>query len=512
MTKLAPNRVVQETPSDLSHLPVFEAYGDTDDHLRLSVLLASSFQSNARGVGLAREAEICRDPGTSWSRRLEAVDHLLREASPQNGDYLGVLLDLDALDPGPLDAETRWDDRDFRGARLELFQRLVQALPRGGWVVVRPNPSADLALPGDPTSRPSSRADVDSVLVQLAPECRPVADWLLRRGVLAPNQIKRRFLASEENPMELGRHLISVVYDALTEPAAQAALRISLVRPAQSYNGKLGAFLLADADTVDIARTIYEEEHCLVRGAVEDLLDCGFLQRSVQGSVRMPRAVRSFLERRASAVYPEVAGSIHRWLSLTELEQGDVVNETEAHFHAIEVSPVCAADIERARSTARYYASTLREMAVRLSVIERRWTDAAALFEGIVQQDPTDAYAWEYLGYNLARGYEGKPVPSREADRIEKAYWNATFYNPGNPLYEGRLIGFLARMGGAVEAMFDEKLRTHLRPGAPPEGVSYFAKTALAGMSREQRRKVIVRWGNKLSEHKELEPLLSEAE
>lgn len=151
-------------------------------------------------------------------------------------------------------------------------------------------------------------------------------------------------------------------------------------------------------------------------------------------------------------------------------------------------------------------------MAVRLSVIEERYAEAASIFEDIVRQDRTDAYAWEYLGFNLALSYRDKAIPESEANRIEKAYWNATICNPGNPLYDGRLIGFLARMGQPVEPAFSEKLKTYLQPEAPSEGVRHFAKTALDGMPRDQRRKVVARWRKQLAPYEDLALYLNETE
>lgn len=105
--------------------------------------------------------------------------------------------------------------------------------------------------------------------------------------------------------------------------------------------------------------------------------------------------------------------------------------------------------------TSDLYATDLRELGIRLSAKDR-WLDAARTYRAIVKLDETDAYAWEYLGYNLARADSDK-----HAGEILSAYTNAHACAEGNPLFHGRLLGFRGRQGMEIDAEFTQGLLTY---------------------------------------------------
>lgn len=69
--------------SEEAHAPLLKAYGDDDDHLRLSVLIAESF---SRFDGEA--SQICLRPKTPWTARLEAIEQMLSMMSSSNRSLL----------------------------------------------------------------------------------------------------------------------------------------------------------------------------------------------------------------------------------------------------------------------------------------------------------------------------------------------------------------------------------------------------------------------------------------
>jgi tetratricopeptide (TPR) repeat protein len=225
----------------------------------------------------------------------------------------------------------------------------------------------------------------------------------------------------------------------------------------------------------------------------------------------MPRSVRAFLERHAMTGIPDEIGVAHRRLASPHLERG-VESRLEVHHHAVRVHPAGSDDIERALATAYYYAADLREMAFRLSAAERKHAEAAGIYERIVGIDPTDAYAWEYLGLNLALAHKDDgPLPDAVRARILEAYENAIAYdrNGDNPLYHGRFLGFRARLGEDIAHEFDQKMHRYRRS---PAAVGYFAESVLNGVpAGPKRRALIERWKDTLAKYERLAHFVREA-
>lgn len=75
----------------------------------------------------------------------------------------------------------------------------------------------------------------------------------------------------------------------------------------------------------------------------------------------------------------------------------------------------------------------------------RQWKEAAELYERCIRIDPTDAYAWHYLGYNLDMG-------GLDATRAEVAYRKAIQLRPKSAWNHSRFVRFLISRGRFADA------------------------------------------------------------
>lgn len=80
-----------------------------------------------------------------------------------------------------------------------------------------------------------------------------------------------------------------------------------------------------------------------------------------------------------------------------------------------------------------------------LSVVDRRYAEAAAVYQRCVDHFDDDDYGWHYLGYNLQ--YAG----ARDAE-VERAYRAAVERSETNPWWNGRLVSFLIGRGRLRDA------------------------------------------------------------
>lgn len=78
----------------------------------------------------------------------------------------------------------------------------------------------------------------------------------------------------------------------------------------------------------------------------------------------------------------------------------------------------------------------LWERARTLSIQEREYASAAALYQRCTQLDPEDDYAWHYLAYNLDRA-------GVASERTEDAFRRARDHDPSNVWWNSRLVTFL---------------------------------------------------------------------
>jgi len=466
--------------------PIFYAHGAPDDHHRLIVLLADRVQDV---VGREDDAvRVCRDRRTVWSDRLAAFQRALESGRDHSKEpYTFGIADLDVL---AAPDQGNWDERAVFKERQDFYRVLLRAIDRSGWVVVRPDPS-------EPVSNQLDELDVDSTIADapagpaglppemlglLAPDLRPVAAWLHRIRALSPERLDDIV----EEVSDVGEHLLNLAYDALPRRARDAGKLLSAVRQPQRVNHSLGQFAIGDGEPGPTS---------LPQAAVDALRDAGFLQPHLDGSpsmLRMPRRVRVLLEGQAALSLPGETREVHA--RLANALEPSVLLETrlETPFHALR-----SGDVETAKRTA-FFSGDLRDFAARLS---RRadgrpedWAHAAALFQYLIDTfDPKDAFAHEYLGYNLARS-----AGTREKERVLRAYELAHRYaNEKNPLYHGRLVGFRAELGQDIVADFDRGMRVY--SNGRSSAVAYFAEAVFNGLARgqrdETRARLFQKWG-----------------
>lgn len=494
MAKPSPLRVVSDASSeDIRGLPVLTAYGDSDDHLRLAVLIADTLKKRGTGRDLAALAQTCMARETSWNDRRGALWDMIKQATPKrDGTYFGVLVDPDALDLGPLGPDATWNDRTFSRQRTKFREQVEQMVKRNGWLVVRGQPSPNVALP-PPESTPLMASG--NALARVSPEVRPLLSWLVQSGNMGWRDLERRFDAGRSDPDVFERQIVFLTYNALPERAIAVAEHLCLLRPTLPVEKCIGPYPILNDEEVIVAK-IMEEEAWVDRASLDVLRAAGILQRGRlpdgREGLRMPRSVRAFLLQQVDMVLPPWLGPEHRQLAATAMEQEGLDGQLEIHHHAVQVHPAQQADIERAFDTARYYVADLREMAYRLSTVEKRYDAAAAIYKRIVETNKTDAYAWEYLGYNLALAYKDRPLPDKVREQIVEAYENAIHHDPngGNPLYDGRLLGFRARLDEDVGLEFQQKM--HIYKKWSPTAVSFFAESVLQGVTSSAKRSALV--------------------
>jgi len=134
--------------------------------------------------------------------------------------------------------------------------------------------------------------------------------------------------------------------------------------------------------------------------------------------------------------------------------------------------------------------------------LKNQWLQAAAVYRKIVELDPQDAYAWEYLGYNLLRA-----DPARYVDEILKAYSNAVEHDPRNPLYHGRWLGFRGRLGQEITAEFQAGIELYAW-----RSIDRFASEVLKGLrrgSRDSLARQLVTRNRLLLKHPEVKRIMS---
>lgn len=481
-----------------------DALGEPDDHLRLAVLLSLAAERHqSRKNGLDREkSKLCRTPDVSWSDRYSALEEVLESAAPSQIAFF----DVDALHMGRLAPERRWDDASFTWERERIYRLIVQVGARQGWHFMRTVRSVEVTLDlqdvgvrTKPWEANNDPGEEPAVLDRLAPELRPLARWLLRRSHLTEREMER--LLDEVRDYHAETTIMDVVYDMLPGPTREAARRLAQIRQPCSVNGMLGPFSVTErSSSLGAIRSL----------DLKRLQESGVLQAAGTDRARrlqMPRLVRQYLALRRWSMDPKHAREQSRWLVDQCKENRDPAIAIEAHHHA-----VLGGDIQQARHTARYYGTDLRKLAFDLSH-EKEWRQAAEAYRVIVTDfDSEDAYAWEYLGYNLARD-AGRVSEACDETVLEirKAYERANALDPDNPLYEGRLLGFEAEQGRDVLARFGRGLRKY-DVSVGDVGVSFFAKPVLSALQRVESRDVLQKiereWGRRLASLEELQKLM----
>ena len=479
------------------------AFGHADDHFQLVATIASRLDPSLA----SDEARACTSPKSSWKERRDALVGL----GMRSGGELDVV-DVDALDVGVEKEGERWADLQLREDRALFLAELVLLAARTGWRLVRPAPTlktsdllrsvgaeylnASAPDPLDTLDDPLLRVGLQAV----APEVRGVASWLLGESLVDPPSLRR--LLEEEGEERATQLVIGVAYDVLPRGVRETALALAAIREEVPINVIIGPFDQRDRPAIDLDARHVPRRH------VAKLLRCGFLQSRGLGEnrvVRMPRSVRQFLEPRA---WTRSATSAKKAHGIMVGEAGDQVEAVVArHWHA-----VCAGDTAAALETAKFYVSDLRILAYRLSKEERAYATAADLYQRVVDADDQDAYAWEYLGYNLARAAGRTQCSPPHRPRIEEALRRATDLDPTNPLYRGRLLGYLGRCGEDITDAFGKGISEFAGRYRGP-GVTWFAEPVLRelGSGRAPKHLGTIRgqWGEFLGRYDRLRPLLA---
>lgn len=355
------------------------AHGDADDHLRLAVLLAA--------LGSGDAAAACRDPGATWSERLDALESVLRE---RDRSQLAVFIDPDALDVEAEvenDPDDRWDDATFRRQRGALLSLLLREFARGAWEIHRPEPSVRLTsmlTEGDSKLEDGARAAVtklESAETRVAPALRPIVRGLVRRQVMSEEEVAEAL----DEATDVDRLVLVLSYDALTIDAREAACRLAVLRGPQPLNGVAGPFPIGAG------------EASISRSALDALITSGWVTRARGDRIEMARAARRFLSLRADADKLMADHAIAADIDPQTLEE-----ELEQHHHAIG-----ARAVERAVETARFYGADLRLLAIDLGkrqqkhaeaalAVTLRWRDVGILFGGDVEAtSPAKKRGWD---------------------------------------------------------------------------------------------------------------------
>lgn len=507
-----------------SGVPTFVAFGEPDDHLRLSALIAHELGER---TGKRDEVAACLTPKATWADRRNTLKRLIGRVQPKTPrGIVAVIVDLDALLPDDDDdAANRWDDWDFRAQRRQLFELLIDAIGENGWMAIRPRPriAVNQKFPEDMIKLAKSAYNgvlrnkyngepLGKVAQRIGSAYVPLLDWLLgqKRG---PSFEDLEDILEVGRVSGLQRHLVMQICDMLPPLALEAAIVISAVRGPQQLNGSLGPFsLLATNEASAETRAIEESAWRLgawrtpARSQVDLLHQCGFLQSAPwvgPDYVYMPNVIRRHLQGLGWLATPERQEERHGWLANGEsrMNAGGIGSELEMHFHAVR-----GHDLERAKATSRYYGADLRELAFHRSrrAAEKRrpeeagalYREAADIYKLIIDDfDSDDAYAHEYLGYNLARAVEldvgmGKPMGEEIRARILDAYRFAAEKEPNNPLFEGRWLGFRAQCGEDVRDVFEAKLEGY-RKNVSDVAAGYFAEAVLHGWSRNSNRRAL---------------------
>lgn len=451
----------------------WQAFGAEDDHLRLTVLIASTLKDRGACPTLA---ETCMRPESPWSDRVSALRDLL-EGQQAEGQ---VLVDVDALEPR-FNAYELWDNRRFVQERRELLSLLVESGSRRGWTFIRPAPqrsvtddllSAEVAVDA---TRPSPTGE--------SPELRALVETLIARGRVGRRDLVEFAEEAGDRQDLIDTHVVRRADQRLSPEARDAALRLALLRPAQQLNGSLGIVPIGG-----------DNSHRVDRTSLEELLATGLIDRAGT-TVQMPRAVRRFYRTLAEVTGDIDARGEHRWFAKQLSKSSTVANRIEQHHHT-----VCAHDVEEAFETAVYYTADIRSLAVWLSrkgsVNENYYRRAAEIFRRLRDLDPRDAYAWEYWAYNASRSSANRIVAASPPlrDEIRHAYETAwrlevdrANHQLANPLYHGRWLGF--RGGECEEDVFVELVAgVDDYASVSEDAEAWFARPVIQGIKRSLRR------------------------
>jgi hypothetical protein len=464
---------------------VVHVHGEDDDALRIVAELAAAL------VSPAATTSKCLVPSSSWEERQREAAQLLSRERTAAGRTL-VVVDPDDLpnETSSLDDEARWDDRAFVKARHAVRQMLVQHAAQGGNVVfVRSRPTLEVTAELEALGIGSDEDDEDP-LADLMPFVRPLARWLLMTGVLDDAALKHWIRTTDEP--DLSDLVVHAAWESITSVARAALDRLAVLRGPQALNGVAGPFAIDDSDA----------PLSVSRRAVDELIASGWLQTPPTGSGReLPNALRRFLMPRLRLTGdPEPLHAAIVQKALPHQATMTVPQATEVHHHAVD-----SGSTDLALRTATFFVNDLRRLAYRLSTAEERYADAAKIYRTIVENDPKDAYAHQYLAYNLHKANGGAKLAA--SDEVLRHYECAKSLEPTNPLFVGRWLACRAGRGENVTTELKRQIR-RFRINHGKNAVSFLARTPLSQMPRDQRNEVAREWRWLLQQDEHLRALL----
>jgi len=318
-----------------------------------------------------------------------------------------------------------------------------------------------------------------------APDVQPLAMWLVDSGRLPKNRLSDVL----EDTKDPGEYILRIVYDALPEGAREAGRKLQVNRAPSRLNGGFGEFRWADEPTkaLDVNRV-----------DVATLQRVGLLGKDdtqAPADLVMPRLAREMFALHARALEPELVRTVHEGLSLDPgFDNLPKEQQIEVHHHAAR-----AGNLERTRQTALYYGFELRPLATQLSRMNHDHDGAAKLFRELVTHfDADDAYAWEYLGYNLALADKSARQSGKRAAEILEAYEHAHRLDGKNPLYHGRYLGYRAERDMPISSEVRRALQYYAERSDAGNFVSWFIMPVLDGLRRAgrnaERSKLIAEW------------------
>jgi hypothetical protein len=381
-----------------------------------------------------------------------------------------------------------------------FFDLIRDAIADGGWVVLRTAPNervtaalaeANVAMRDEDPSADTS-GDVECVALRaLQPECQRMARWLVAEKGLRWHDIEQ-IVTSVREPSE---DIVRIAYDQLQAHTRRTARVLATIRAPNHVNGRFGQLAWGDTSA----------SWSVTRDAVGELRHSGFLQSDdalADGEIRMPRTGRQFVSTQASAIEGDLLLSLHEKLaSIDNFAALSPEAQIEAHYHAAH-----SENVELAKRTARFYGTELSHLATRLS-LAGKYGDAASLFEHVVGTfDATDAYAWEYFGYNLARCDWKSHEKGRHEDQIRRAYEQAHTLAPWNALYHGRWLGYRAERGENIQYEIEHALPRYLQRSQDlfDDAASHFIEAVFDGLRRGRqllvRDAIRARWSTRLEE------------
>lgn len=471
-------------PATASSVLTIRAYGELDDPVRLLVILADHL---GPVVSRRDEAAHCLNRRATWRSRIDALSDLLTATKCLHRPY-AALVDPDALAPI---ARPDWHDRTLHRMREDIRKTILSAVHGGGWLVTQPNPTKIVTEEIDQIDIEPENAGNSAApeLAFFAPDVQPIARWLLETGRLP----RERLTAIREDTKDPGMHVLRVAYDALPEGARESARRLQVVRAPSKRNGTLGPFRWA----VNPDRLLEIAPKDVDVLAAAGVLLCDDERYPCQWV--MSRRAREIFAMHAAANDGETVRDLHDELAVdVSFANRSVEEKIEVHHHAAR-----ACNLSRASETAEFFGLELRALASQISRERGDFEGAAKLFRHLVENfDASDAYAWEYLGYNLARADTNARRRGLHSDEILAAYRKAHELDKKNPLYHGRLLGYRAELGHSVLNEINAAMGSYAERGDAGDFVSWFVMPILDGLYRSKRHiertQIVDTWGTLL--------------